>query len=98
MLFGPYTSARPLAGALLVNGRTNSLMSTSRAPDAPNVFIDGARWKSLWPGDQRDYIVANQPEQSRVERLVGADHLTTLAIRSGKMLLTDPPISGSQNE
>jgi 4-amino-4-deoxy-L-arabinose transferase-like glycosyltransferase len=84
--------------ALLLNGRTNNLIYGSYAPDAPNIFIDDAQWKNLWLEDQRYYIVANQPEQPRFEKLVGADHLTTVATSGGKMLLTNHPISGPPNE
>ena len=81
--------------ALLLNGRTNNLIYGSYAPDAPNVFIDDQRWAHLWLGDQRCYIVANQPERRRFEKLVGAGHLATLAESGGKMLLTNHPLAAN---
>jgi len=78
--------------ALLLNGRTNNLIYGSYAPDAPDVFIDDQRWKQLWLGEQRYYIVANDPERARFEKLVGGEHLSTVAESGGKMLLTNHPL------
>ncbi len=78
--------------ALLLNGRTNNLIYGSYAPDAPDVFIDDQQWKQRWLGDQRYYIVANQPERPRFEKLVGAQNLTTVAESGGKILLTNHPL------
>ena len=78
--------------ALLLNGRTNNLIYGSYAPDAPHVFIDDQQWKRLWLAEPRYYIVANQPERPRFEKLVGSDHLTTVAESGGKMLLTNHPL------
>ena len=81
--------------ALLVNGRKDNLIYGSYAPGAPNVFIDDAQWRNLWLGGERYYIVADGAEQPRFEKLVGMDHLTTVAASGGKVLLTnhsvDPP-------
>lgn len=81
--------------ALLLNGRINNLIYGSYAPGAPNIFIDDQQWKRLWLEEQRYYIVANQPEQSRFEKLVGGDRLTTVAISGGKILLTNHPLIAS---
>jgi len=78
--------------ALLLNGRTNNLIYGSYAPDAPDVFIDDQQWKQLWLGEQRYYIVANDPERARFEKLVGGEHLSTVAESGGKMLLTNHPL------
>jgi 4-amino-4-deoxy-L-arabinose transferase-like glycosyltransferase len=83
--------------ALLLNGRTNNLIYGSHAPDAPDVFINDTQWKTLWLGEQRYYIVANQPEQPRFEKLVGAGHLTTVETSGGKILLTNHPLAGPSN-
>jgi len=78
--------------ALLLNGRTNNLIYGSYAPDAPDVFIDDQQWKQRWLGEQRYYIVANDPERARFEKLVGGEHLSTVAESGGKMLLTNHPL------
>jgi hypothetical protein len=78
--------------ALLLNGRTNNLIYGSYAPDAPDVFIDDQQWKQRWLGEQRYYIVANDPERPRFEKLVGGEHLITVAESGGKMLLTNHPV------
>jgi len=78
--------------ALLLNGRTNNLIYGSYTPDAPDVFIDDQQWKQLWLGEQRYYIVANDPERARFEKLVGGEHLSTVAESGGKMLLTNHPL------
>jgi hypothetical protein len=83
--------------ALLLNGRVNNLIYGSYAPDAPNVFINDDQWRHLWLGDQRYYIVAEDPERPRFEKLVGADHLTTVATSGGKFLLTNHPLLNAQN-
>jgi hypothetical protein len=76
----------------LLNGRTNNLIYGSYAPDAPDVFIDDQQWKQRWLGESRYYIVANDPERSRFEKLVGREHLIAVAESGGKMLLTNHPL------
>ena len=61
----------------------------SYAPDAADVFIDDQQWKQRWLGEQRYYIVANDPECARFEKLVGRENLSTVAESGGKMLLTN---------
>ncbi len=84
--------------ALLVNGRTNNLIYGSYAPNAPNVFIDDERLKQLWLGGERYYLVADQTEQSRFEKLAGTDRLTTVLASGGKLLLTNQAISSVNNK
>src|SRR6266478_6504670 len=73
--------------ALLLNGRYFNLEYGSYAPGAPDVFIDDARFKSLWLDSQRYYLVAYPRELSRLENLVGRDHLKFLASSGGKLVL-----------
>jgi hypothetical protein len=44
--------------ALLLNGRTNNLEYGSYAPGAPNVFIDDAKFVTLWQSPSRCYLLA----------------------------------------
>ncbi|MDP9112192.1 MAG: glycosyltransferase family 39 protein [Acidobacteriota bacterium] len=78
--------------ALLLNGRTNNLIYGSYAPDAPDVFISDQQWKQRWLSPHRYYVVANDPERPRFEKLVGGEHLITVAESGGKMLLSNLPL------
>ena len=69
----PRSSSTPTATRLLLNGRFNNLVYGSYAPGAPDVFIDDAQWKDLWLGPQRYYLVADEAQRPRFERLVGKD-------------------------
>jgi 4-amino-4-deoxy-L-arabinose transferase-like glycosyltransferase len=76
---------------LILNGRYNNLEYGSYAPGAPNVFIDDARFRSLWLDSQRYYLVAYPKELSRFENLVGRDHLNFLASSGGKLVFSNHP-------
>jgi len=77
---------------LILNGRYNNLEYGSYAPGAPNVFIDDARFRTLWLDPQRYYLVAYPKELSRFENLVGRDHLNFLASSGGKLVFTNQPL------
>jgi hypothetical protein len=77
---------------LMLNGRLNNLVYGSYAPGAPNVFIDDARWKTLWLGSDRYYLVISQTAAARLEQLVGHNLLTVVAASGGKLLLTNHPL------
>jgi hypothetical protein len=78
--------------ALLLNGRYFNLEYGSYAPGAPDVFIDDARFKSLWLGPQRCYLVAYKTRLKQFQELVGQDHLSIVAAAGGKLLLTNNPM------
>ena len=78
--------------ALLLNGRRLNLSYGSYAPDAPDVFIDDAKFKELWTTPQRYYLVANDFALSRLEGLVGRDKLNLVATTGGKFLATNLPL------
>ena len=75
--------------AWLLNGRFNNLVYGSYAPGAPDVFLNDGQWKDLWLGPQRYYLVANDEEQPRFEKLVGKSALFQVAQSGGKMVLTN---------
>src|SRR5229473_1722599 len=81
--------------ALILNGRYFNLEYGSYAPGAPNVFIDDARFKSLWLDSQRYYLVAYPKELSRFENLVGRDHLNLVASSGGKLVFSNHPLDHS---
>jgi len=81
--------------ALNLNGRYFNLEYGSYAPGAPDVFIDDARFKSLWQEPQRYYLVAYQSELKHFEELVGQERLTIVAASGGKVLLTNHPLGSA---
>jgi hypothetical protein len=80
-----YTNRR----ALLLNGRVNNLEYGSYAPGAPQVFIDDAKLKELWPSAARYYLVAERPAVKRIASVVGEGGLHTVAESGGKILFTN---------
>jgi len=75
--------------ALLLNGRFMNLEYGAYAPNAPDVFIDNSQFKNLWSKPERAYIVAKQADVPRLAGIVGEDHLTVVASRGGKVLVTN---------
>ncbi|HYA18310.1 MAG TPA: glycosyltransferase family 39 protein, partial [Bryobacteraceae bacterium] len=78
--------------ALLLNGRVNNLVYGSYAPDAPDVFIDDARFRHLWLSGRREYIVAAESRVPQLRELVGDLNVITVATSGGKVLLTNKMI------
>ncbi|MGB8475288.1 MAG: glycosyltransferase family 39 protein [Candidatus Acidiferrum sp.] len=74
---------------LLLNGRVKNLEYGSHAPGAPDVFIDDAKFATLWTTTARYYLVAPQTSLPRLEALVGTAHLKVVAQSGGKLLLTN---------
>jgi 4-amino-4-deoxy-L-arabinose transferase-like glycosyltransferase len=77
---------------LLLNGRAQNLEYGSNAPGAPDVFIDDAKFATLWAAPGRYYLVASQTSLPRLEALVGAPNLDVVAESGGKLLLTNHPL------
>jgi 4-amino-4-deoxy-L-arabinose transferase-like glycosyltransferase len=75
--------------ALLLNGRNNNLEYGSRAPGAPNPFIDDREFVSLWIGPGRCYLLAYGTEIPHLEHLVGRAKLSVVAENAGNYLLTN---------
>src|SRR6266478_148924 len=84
--------------ALLLNGRYFNLEYGSYAPGAPDVFIDDARFKSLWRESQRYYLVAHQTRLEHFEGLVGQDHVNIAAAGGGKLIFTNHPLERVSRE
>lgn len=78
--------------ALLLNGRRMNLEYGAYAPGAPNVFIDDAKFRSLWLNQQRFYIVATDSAVPRLEGLVGRAQLNMVTASGGKVVLTNHPL------
>ena len=75
--------------ALLLNGRNNNLEYGSYAPGAPDVFIDDARFVSLWTGAGRYYLLTYGADVPRLEQLVGRSNLRVVAGNAGNYLMTN---------
>jgi 4-amino-4-deoxy-L-arabinose transferase-like glycosyltransferase len=75
--------------AWLLNGRFNNLVYGSYAPGAPNIFLDDGQWRDMWLSPQRCYIVADDSQRPRFEKLAGKSALFVLAESGGKMVLTN---------
>ena len=75
--------------ALLLNGRKTNLEYGSYAPGAPDVFIDDAKFAELWPKPERYYLLIESPSLPRIQKLVNASDLYTVAASGGKFLLTN---------
>jgi len=78
--------------ALLWNGRGANLEYGSYAPDAPQVFIDDARFAELWSSPFRWYLLAYGSEIPRVASLVGRAQMITVKENGGNYLLTNHPL------
>jgi hypothetical protein len=78
--------------ALLLNGRVLNLEYGSNAPGAADVFIDDAKFATLWTTQPRFYLVCAQNSLPRLQTLVGATNLNVVAESGGKLLLTNHPL------
>src|SRR5579871_2485008 len=75
--------------ALLLNGRVNNLEYGSYRPGAPRMFLKDADLPGLWSSRQRYYLVAENPQIPRLDKLVGADRLHQVASAGGKTLFVN---------
>jgi 4-amino-4-deoxy-L-arabinose transferase-like glycosyltransferase len=75
--------------ALLLNGRINNLEYGSYAPGAADVFIDDARFVSLWTRANRYYLLAYGTDLPHFEQLVGRSNLHVVAEDSGNYLMSN---------
>jgi hypothetical protein len=78
---------------LLLNGRINNLVYGSYAPGAPDVFLDDARFKTLWAGSAREYIVSTNSKVPELEELLGTSRMILVAESGGKSLFTNFPLT-----
>jgi len=78
--------------ALILNGRFNNLEYGSYAPDAPQVFIDDAKFKELWLTPERYYVLSLDTQVTALQGLVGPDRLVLVAQSGGRSLWTNQPL------
>lgn len=73
----------------LWDGRVTNLEYGSLAPDAPDVFLDDARFAQLWRSGRRCYVLVAGPWLERLERVAGRESLRLVASAGGKHLYTN---------
>ena len=81
-----FYTGRPL---LILNGRINGLWYGSLFPDAPDIFLDDARFNSLWGGAYRVYLVTGDPKKRDSVAAVAPAYLLTKA--GGRYVLSNRP-------
>jgi len=77
---------------LLLNGRFFNIEYGSYAPGAPDVFLDEARFKSIWLAPQRYYLITYRTKLRHLEDVIGGNHLNIAAAGGGKLILTNHPL------
>jgi 4-amino-4-deoxy-L-arabinose transferase-like glycosyltransferase len=77
--------------ALLLNGRGANLEYGSYAPDAPQVFIDDARFTELWNSSSRYYLLVYGSSMPHIEQLVSRDRLRVVKQNGDNFLVTNLP-------
>jgi len=79
--------------ALLLNGRFNNMEYGAAAPNAPNVFVNDAQFKSLWLAKGRYYLVGNPEAYQRLIPSIGESNFHEVATSGGKLVWTNRPLS-----
>ncbi|MGH9822937.1 MAG: glycosyltransferase family 39 protein, partial [Blastocatellia bacterium] len=74
---------------LILNGRRNNLEYGSYAPGAPAVFINDSEFTRLWKSSNLYYVVADGPDVSHLENMVGKVSLHKVKESGGKYLFTN---------
>ena len=78
--------------AKILNGRVNNLEYGSYAPGAPDVWLTDAQMPDYWSQPQRTYLLAEQPQVARFEKLLGRERLHVVAQSGGKFLFVNQPV------
>ena len=78
--------------ALLVNGRSSSMIWGSYYPDAPHIFIDDSDLLRLWGTSPRHYLVVTSDDHDHVETVLHGRPLIKLQEMADKTLYTDQPV------
>jgi len=72
---------------LILNGRINGLWYGSLFPDAPPIFLDDARFETLWKGPRRVFFVAQSEERKSFLENLGTT--VEVARSGGKFVFTN---------
>jgi hypothetical protein len=88
----PFYLNRPLTHpALLVDGRSSSMLFGSTFPDAQSLFLTPAELAAQWGTGSRKLLFVPLERRDDVDRLLGPRQIV-LRETSGKALLTDRPL------
>jgi len=74
---------------LILNGRITGLWYGSLFPDAPEIFLDDARFAKLWVGTSRVYLVTGDPKKLASLTSIAPAYL--LAKAGGRYVLSNRP-------
>ncbi len=77
--------------ALLVNGRSSSMVWGSNYPDAPHIFLEDPDLLAMWGNGPRKFLFVPGDFHDHVEQLLGAK-LHKVQELSDKTLYTDRPL------
>jgi 4-amino-4-deoxy-L-arabinose transferase-like glycosyltransferase len=77
--------------ALLVNGRSSSMIWGSMYPDVPPIFIEDADLANAWGQGVRHFLVVPPESDEHVQTLLKG-HLVRLQVVSDRTLYTDRPL------
>jgi hypothetical protein len=83
--------------ALLVDGRSSSMLFGSTFPDAQSLFLTPAQLLAQWGTGPRKLLFVPLNRRDEVDRLLGP-HQFLLEETSGKALLTDRPLDFTQKD
>jgi 4-amino-4-deoxy-L-arabinose transferase-like glycosyltransferase len=78
--------------ALLWNGRVTNLEYGSYAPGSPDVFIDDARFQTLWNSDDRYYVLSDGEGLAHLRDSAEKSRLFLVKESGGKALYTNLPL------
>jgi 4-amino-4-deoxy-L-arabinose transferase-like glycosyltransferase len=91
----PFYLDRPLSHpALLVDGRSSSMLFGSTFPDAQPLFLTPAQLAAQWASGPRKILFVPLERRDDVDRLLGTRQIV-LAETAGKALLTDRPLNSA---
>ena len=74
---------------LVLNGRVNGLWYGSLFPDAPDIFLDDAKFEKMWAGQDRVYLITHNEEKGETLAAYGPVYLLTKA--GGRYVFTNRP-------
>jgi 4-amino-4-deoxy-L-arabinose transferase-like glycosyltransferase len=92
----PFYLNRPLSRpALLVDGRSSSMLFGSTFPDAQGLFLTPAQLLAQWGTGPRKLLFVPLERRDQVDRLLGSREVL-LQETAGKALITDRPLDRKQ--
>lgn len=87
-----YTHQKLQHPALLINGRSSSMIWGSYYPDAPKIFLEDQDLTKLWGSGERKWLFVEGRRTEQVKQLL-AGRLYQAGVLADKTLYTDRPLS-----